>query len=112
MLRRFLNTKIRDVEITATHLDYEGSITIDEEILEKAGILVGEEVQVLNEHNGERFTTYVIKGRRGSRAIELNGPAAHLGMAGDRVMILSYVSLSENEIAGHSPRIISVERDF
>ena len=78
MYRRFLNAKIRDIRITGTYLDYEGSITLDEDRIEKAGMLPNEEVQVLNVETGARFTTYVIKGERGSGAVELNGPAARL----------------------------------
>jgi aspartate 1-decarboxylase len=108
MLRRFLNGKIRDIRLTGTFVDYEGSITLDEEYIEKAGMLPGEEVQVLNVESGERFTTYIIAGKRGSGAVELNGPAALLGTTGDRVMVLTYVLLSENEIAAHKPRIVRV----
>jgi len=111
MLRRFLNAKIRDIRLTGARLDYEGSIRIDEDYLEKAGIIPGEEVQVLNVETGERFTTYAISGPRGSGVVELNGPAAHLGKTGDRIMVLSYVMLAEHEIAAHAPRIICVDRD-
>jgi len=108
MLRMFLSGKIRDIRITAVHLEYEGSITVDEEYLEKAGILPNEEVHVLNADTGTRLITYAIKGKRGSGAIELNGPAARLGMVGDRIMILSYALLTPDEIATHEPKIIHV----
>ncbi len=111
MLRRFLNAKIRDLRLTGRHLEYDGSITLDEAYLEKAGILPGEEVQVLNQSNGARFTTYVIKGERSSEIVELNGPAAHLGTVGDIVMVLSYVLLSEDEVAAHKPRIVRAGHD-
>jgi aspartate 1-decarboxylase len=111
MLRRFLNAKIRDIRITGTFVEYEGSIKIDENYIEKAGMLQWEEVQVLNLENTERFTTYIIKGERGSGIIELNGPAALLGKIGDRIMVLTYANLSEEEIAGHTPRIVHVGRD-
>lgn len=109
MFRTFLNAKIRDIRITATHLEYEGSITLDEDWLERAGILPNEEVQVLNLESAERFTTYAILGPRGSGAVELNGPAAHLGKVGDRVMVLSYAILHQDEIEGHEPVIVSVD---
>jgi aspartate 1-decarboxylase len=109
MFRSFLNAKIRDIRITGTYLEYEGSITLDEDWLEGAGILPNEEVQVLNLENGERFNTYAILGPRGSRAVELNGPAALLGKVGDRIMVLSYVLLQQDEIAGHEPVIVSVD---
>ena len=111
MLRRFLGAKIRDIRLTGVYLEYEGSIRIDEDYLEKAGILPNEEVQVLNMESGRRFTTYTITGPRGSGVVELNGPAAHLGKTGDRVMVLSYVMLAEQEIAGHSPRIVRAGHD-
>jgi aspartate 1-decarboxylase len=110
MYRMFLNSKIRDVRITGVNLEYEGSITIDEEYLERAGILPSEEVHVLNVNTGVRLTTYVIKGQRGSGIMELNGPAARLGMVGDKIMVLAYAMLDPQEIAGHSPRIVSIGR--
>jgi aspartate 1-decarboxylase len=109
MYRRFLNAKIRDIRITATHLDYEGSITLDEDWLDEAGMLANEEVQVLNVETGARFTTYVIVGERGSGAVELNGPAARLAAVGDRVMVLSYALLGPEEIEGHDPTVVSVK---
>jgi aspartate 1-decarboxylase len=109
MYRRFLNAKIRDIRITATHLDYEGSITLDEEWLEEAGMLPNEEVQVLNVETGARFTTYVILGERGSGAVELNGPAARLAEVGDRIMVLSYALLQPEELEGHEPVVVSVK---
>jgi aspartate 1-decarboxylase len=108
MLRRFLGGKIRDIRITAADIEYEGSITLDENYLEGSGILPNEEVQVLNLENGNRFSTYAIKGARGSGAVELNGPAALKGSVGDRIMVLSYVFLSPEEIASHQPRILKV----
>lgn len=108
MYRRFLNAKIRDIRITATHLDYEGSITLDEEWLDQTGMLPNEEVQVLNAETGARFTTYIIRGERGSGAVELNGPAARLAEVGDRVMVLTYALLHPDEVESHKPRVISV----
>jgi len=108
MYRMFLNSKLRDVRITGVNLEYEGSITIDADYLERAGILPDEEVHVLNVNTGVRLTTYVIKGERGSGIMELNGPAARLGMVGDRIMVLTYAMLGPEEFAGHKPTIISV----
>ncbi len=108
MLRRFLKAKIRDIRVTGTFLEYEGSITLDEEYLEASGIAPFEEVQVLNLENGARFTTYAILGERGSGQVELNGPAAHLASVGDRVMVLSYALLFSQEMEGHEPTIYSV----
>jgi aspartate 1-decarboxylase len=111
MYRRFLNAKIRDIRITGTHLGYEGSITLDQGWLEEAGILPNEEVQVLNVDTGARFTTYVITGKRGSGAVELNGPAARLAQVGDEVMVLTYALLDVDEIEGHEPTVVSVYPD-
>jgi len=108
MYRMFLNSKLRDVRITGVNLEYEGSITIDADYLDRAGILPDEEVHVLNVNTGVRLTTYAIKGERGSGIMELNGPAARLGMVGDRIMVLTYAMLSLEEIAGHKPVIVSV----
>ncbi|MBD3316058.1 MAG: aspartate 1-decarboxylase [Chitinivibrionales bacterium] len=107
MLRRFLNAKIRDIRVTGTYLEYEGSITLDPVVLEKAGILPDEEVQIVNLENGARFTTYVIEGERGSGVVELNGPAARLALIGDRIMVLAYALLSKEEIEQHQATIVS-----
>jgi len=90
MNRTVLKSKIHRATVTALDLDYEGSITIDEELLEKADILPGEQVHVLNINNGERFVTYAIAAPRGSGTVLLNGPAARLGTVGDKVIIISY----------------------
>ena len=108
MFRMFLSGKIRDIHLTAVRPDYEGSITLDEEYLEKAGILPYEEVHVLNLSTGTRIVTYAIKGQRGSGQVELNGPAARLGMPGDEVMVLSYALLQPGEMDNHVPRIVSI----
>lgn len=108
MLRRFLKSKIRDIRLTGTYLEYEGSITLDEDYLEASGIAPNEEVQVLNVETGARFTTYAIRGERGSGAVELNGPATHLGKVGDRVMVLTYALLYDEEIQGHEPIVLCV----
>lgn len=108
MIRRFLNSKIRDIRITGTFLEYEGSITLDENYLDKACILPNEEVHVLNVDTGTRLITYAIRGERGSGVVELNGPAARLGMTGDRVMVLTYAMLCPDEIANHKPTVICI----
>jgi aspartate 1-decarboxylase len=105
----FLNGKLRDIRLTKTNLEYEGSITLDEDYLDRAGILPNEEVHVLNMETGTRMITYAIRGERGSGAVELNGPAARLGMVGDRIMVLSYVQLSPEEIPHHKPKIICID---
>lgn len=107
MLRRFLFSKIRDIQLTGTNLEYQGSITLDENYLDKSGIMPGEEVDVVNLENGIRLTTYTIAGKRGSGIVELNGPAARLGCVADRVMVLAYCSLTPDEIPGHRPKVFS-----
>jgi len=104
----FLSGKIRDISLTALRPDYEGSITLDEAYMEKAGILPYEEVHVLNLNSGNRIITYAIKGPRGSGAVELNGPAARHGMVGDEIMVLTYSFLLPEEIPDHSPKIVSI----
>jgi aspartate 1-decarboxylase len=110
MQRMFLSAKIRDIRITALRPDYEGSILLDEEYMEKAGILPFEEVHVLNLNAGTRIITYAIKGKRGSGCVELNGPAARHGMVGDEVMVLTYLLLEPQEIAGHKPLIVCINQ--
>lgn len=95
MLIEMCYSKIAHATITGANLHYEGSITIDENLLRKARLVVGQKVHVLNINNGQRFETYVIKGRPGE--ICLNGPAARLGLVGDKIMVLSYVLMTPDE---------------
>lgn len=106
MLRSFLRAKIHLAKVTETNLYYEGSISIDSELLELAGILPYERVWISNMNNGKRFDTYVIAAPKGSRTIGLNGPAAKKAMVGDRIIIFSYGYLTEQEISAHKPKII------
>jgi aspartate 1-decarboxylase len=105
MFRTMLKSKLHRVRVTEANLSYQGSITIDEEIIEKADILPGEKVQVVNINNGARFETYVIPGERGSKIICLNGAAARLAEIGDQVIIMSYVILNEEELKDWKPGI-------
>ncbi len=107
MFRHMLKSKIEKVSITDTNLEYRGSIGIDEDWIEKADLLIGEKVQVLNLNNGERLETYVVAAPRGSKAIKLFGPAARKGMIGDRVTIISYMIADDNEAKNYSPKIVS-----
>lgn len=91
------------------NLHYVGSISIDEELMEAAGILPYEQVQVLNTANGHRFVTYAIKAPRKSGMIELNGAAARLGMAGDRLIIMTYGQFTPDELASHIPTVVFVD---
>jgi len=97
MLLSILKSKISNVSVTKTELYYEGSITVDADILEAAGIRAGEKVEVLNLNNGSRLETYAICGPRGTGEVCLNGPAARQGYGGDRIIILSYALLSPQE---------------
>jgi aspartate 1-decarboxylase len=108
MLRCMLKGKIHMATVTESNLAYEGSITIDEDILKKVGILPYERVMISNMNNGERFETYVIVGRKGSREICLNGPTARKGVVGDKVIIFCYGYCAENELKEFKPKIIKL----
>jgi aspartate 1-decarboxylase len=105
MLRQFLFAKIHRAVVTAKDVNYNGSITVDSDILSQVGIQVWERVQVVDVNNGARFETYVIAGEAGSGAIQLNGAAAHLVELGDRVIIMAYALLDTAEMADHHPVI-------
>jgi aspartate 1-decarboxylase len=109
MLRQMLRAKIHRVTVTEACLEYEGSITIDEDLLEAAGILPFELVMISNLNNGERFTTYAMAGTRGSGEIVLNGPTARKAVVGDKVIIFCYEFYAEDEAKRHQPKIILVD---
>lgn len=109
MFRTLLSGKIHRATVTQANLNYVGSITVDLDLLDAAGICVNEKVQIVNNNNGERFETYIIAGERGSGMICLNGAAARLVQKGDIVIIMSYVMLSEPEIALHEPKVVLVD---
>ena len=108
MLREFLHSKIHRATVTDANLNYVGSITVDEEFLEKANILEWEKVEILNINNGERFQTYALKGKRGSKVFCLNGAAARKAQKGDKIIIVTYAQLTEAEIKTHKPTIVQV----
>ena len=108
MLRQFLNSKIHRATVTDANLNYVGSITIDEEFLELSGIMEWEKVEILNINNGERFQTYVIKGKRGSKCFCLNGAAARKAQPGDKIIIVTYADLTPEEFKTHKPTIVQV----
>jgi len=107
--RLMLRSKIHRARLTGIDLNYEGSITIDRDLLEAADMLPGEQVQVLNLNNGQRFITYVIEAPAGSGTVLLNGPAARLGLPGDVVIILAYSVVSEEEARRMRPKVIHVD---
>ena len=101
-----LKSKIHRVQITEAQLDYIGSITIDEDLMDAANLIENEKVQIVNVNNGERIETYVIRGKRGSGVICLNGPAARKGMAGDIIVIISYALMDFELAKTHTPSVI------
>ncbi len=109
MFRTLLNSKIHRATVTEANLDYPGSITIDQALLEAAGILNHEKVQVVNVTNGSRLETYAISGERGSGVVCINGAAARLMHKGDIIIILSYVILGEEEAKRFVPKIVHVD---
>ncbi|MBP5290223.1 MAG: aspartate 1-decarboxylase [Paludibacteraceae bacterium] len=106
MLITILKSKIHRVRVTEANLDYVGSITIDEDLMDAAGIVAGEKVQVVDNTNGARLETYTIPGRRGSGEICMNGAAAHLMHPGDTVIIMAYALMTPDEAKGFKPQII------
>lgn len=109
MLRTILKSKIHRARVTQTNLYYEGSITLDAELMAKADILPGEKVEVLNLNNGERLETYAIKGKAGCGTVCLNGPAARGVYVGDEIIIVSYVIVDDKEARTVKPKIITVD---
>jgi aspartate 1-decarboxylase len=110
MRRTMFNGKIHRAVITHADLDYEGSVTIDVDLMEAAGILPHESVHVWNLTRGTRLQTYALPGPRGSGVICINGAAAHLNEPGDLVILATFVELEEAEIPAHVPRVVRVDR--
>ena len=103
MLIEVFKSKIHRARVTQADLNYVGSITIDEELMEAANILENEKLQIVNNNNGERFETYCIRGERGSGVICLNGAAARRAQVGDIVIIISYALMTPEEARAHKP---------
>ena len=103
--------KLHRLRVTEADLYYEGSITIDEELLEEAGILPYEKVQVVNVNNGARLETYTIPGEPGQRTVCLNGPAARLAAKGDQVIVISYADMTPEEAREHEPNVVLVDEN-
>ena len=108
-MRTMLKSKIHRAHVTETNINYEGSITIDQKIMEEADILPSEQVQVLNLNNGARFTSYAIEGKRYSGEICLNGAAARLAIKGDIIIILSYCYVDDDEARNFIPKLVYVD---
>ena len=111
MQKILLSGKIHTARVTHAELDYEGSLEIDAELLEKARILPYEKILVVNKSNGERLETYAIPGAAGSKRFCLNGPAAHKGKAGDTITIMAFSIFSEEEVFSHKPRVIVLDEN-
>lgn len=104
-----LKGKIHRATVVQAELDYVGSITVDEDLMDAAGIFEYEQVQIVDIENGNRFETYVISGERGSGMICLNGAAARMVREGDKVIIMCYASMNISEVKEHSPKVVFVD---
>ncbi|MNI02694.1 Aspartate 1-decarboxylase precursor [compost metagenome] len=111
MYRTMMKSKIHRATVTEANLNYVGSITIDENLMERADLLENEKVQIVNNNNGARLETYVIPGPRGSGVICLNGAAARLVQPGDTVIIISYAQMSQEEVQRHKPTVLFVDEN-
>lgn len=111
MVLEMLKSKIHRATVTQADVDYVGSITIDEELMINSGILEYEKVQVADVNNGNRFWTYVIAGEKGSGIICVNGAAAHKVELGDKVIIMSYAQMTEEEVKDNPPKVVFVDDD-
>ena len=106
-----LKGKIHRAVVTQAELDYVGSITVDEDLLDAAGILEYEKVQIVDVNNGSRFETYTIAGKRGSGMICLNGAAARCVSTGDKIILMAYADVTEEEAKHHKPQVVFVDDD-
>ena len=111
MLIKMLKAKIHRVTVTEANLEYTGSLTLDEDLMDAAGIKEYEKIQVLDITNGSRIETYIIRGKRSSGQVCINGAAAHLIQKGDLVIIVSYCQITDEESLNHQPQIVHVDAD-
>jgi aspartate 1-decarboxylase len=111
MIIEVLKSKLHRVKVTQAELNYVGSITIDEDLMDAANIIANEKVQIVNNNNGARFETYVIRGERGSGTICLNGATARLAQVGDIVIIMSYAYMEMDEARNYQPIAIFPDTD-
>jgi aspartate 1-decarboxylase len=109
MQRIMLRAKIHRSSVTQCDLNYEGSCGIDEDLLDAADICEFEKIELYNVNNGERFSTYAIRGKRGTGEISLNGAAARLAQLGDLLIICTYAPMNEDEVASYKPKIVFVD---
>ncbi|MEO0198472.1 MAG: aspartate 1-decarboxylase [candidate division WOR-3 bacterium] len=108
MLITMLKSKIHRIKVTDKNLNYEGSITIDQDLMDQAGLIPYERVEVYNINNGERFSTYAIPGKRGSMECVLNGATARKGEIGDLLIIVAYAELTVEEAKGFTPKVVQL----
>ncbi|HIC43796.1 MAG TPA: aspartate 1-decarboxylase [Sulfurimonas sp.] len=111
MNMEMLYSKLHRATVTDANLNYVGSITIDEELMQAAKMRVGQKVEILNINNGERFSTYIILGERGKREICLNGAAARRVHKGDKVIIVAYASYNEKDLETYAPKVVLLDDD-
>ena len=111
MLRQILLSKLHRATVKECDLNYNGSIKIDEALLEASGMQESERVEIFNISNGARFSTYIIKGERGSGMVGINGAAARLAQGGDKVIVVNYGMLDEQELSTHEPCIVVLGED-
>ncbi|WP_419764036.1 MAG: aspartate 1-decarboxylase [Arcobacter sp.] len=104
-----LYSKIHRATVTDANLNYVGSITVDEELMQAAQLRVGQKVEIVNVNNGERFSTYIIKGKAGSKDMCLNGAAARKVEIGDKIIVIAYASYSESELENYKPAVVLVD---
>ena len=109
MTREMLRAKVHRATVTETNVNYEGSLTLDARLMEAAGMVPYERIDVYNADSGTRFSTYLIPGEAGSGVVCVNGAAAHLARAGDRIIVASYAALADAEIATHRPTVVLVD---
>ena len=111
MTMEMLYSKLHRATVTDANLNYVGSITIDEELMQAAKMRVGQKVEILNINNGERFSTYIILGERGKREICLNGAAARRVHKGDKVIIVAYATYDEKDLETYAPKVVILDDD-
>jgi len=111
MFRTLMNAKIHRARVTEANLNYVGSITIDEDILDAVGMVANEKVQIVNNNNGARFETYIIPGERGSGVFCLNGAAARLVQKDDIIIVISYALIPEEKIVEHRPKVAIMDEN-
>lgn len=108
---QILKSKVHRATITEANIDYVGSLTLDEDLMDAAGMIENEKIQVVNVQNGERLETYLIKGERGSGVCCLNGPAARKGLVGDIVIIISYAIMTPEEAASYHTKVVYPDKN-